>query len=246
MKPSVEVLILNWNGADLTIDCLRSMWAVNYPTLGVTVIDNGSSDDSVERILKEYPDVNMISLDQNYGYGGGYNRAIPHLSTTPDYLLLLNNDTTVAPDFIQCLVDGIEKFGGDHLYGPKIYYADQPERIWYAGGEVSMRGARIYHRGLRKIDSAEFQMDVKTGYVTGCCLLLSSDLWDKLDGFDEQFNMYAEDVDLCLRGKKQGADCYMIHSAHIWHKVSASMGGNMSLKKQWRKLKSSMYLISKR
>jgi len=247
MRPPIHIMILNWNGSDLTLDCLDSLSRVRYENMVVSVIDNGSTDDSVSAILEKFPAVDIIQLDQNYGFAGGYNRAIRQAKLNPEeYLLLLNNDTTVHPAILDELIRGVHRHGSSNIFGAKIFYADRPDTIWYAGGNVSFSGLRINHRGIRRRDSAEYSEDIRTDYITGCCLMISSGLFTALGGFDEQFSMYAEDVDLCLRARSQHALCYMIPQAQLWHKVSSSVGGNLSFTKNSRKLKSRWMLIRKR
>lgn len=246
MNPSVSILVLNWNGRDLTLDCLESLMALDYKNARIVVVDNASEDDSVAQVSRLFPSVQILQLDRNYGYGGGYNLAMEKLnSMQTEYLLLLNNDTRVAPDFITALVKGKNAYGPDHIYGAKIFYDDEPDRIWYAGGQVNLSRFQISHRGIRQKDSQAFSVDSATDYVTGCCLMTSWKTFNNLQGFDERFNMYAEDVDLCLRARNSGLKCYLIHSAHIWHKVSASVGGNWSWKKNARKFSSVIKLLRK-
>ena len=124
----------------------------------------------------------------------------------------------------------VKQFGSNNIFGGKIYYHDNPEKIWYAGGIVNLSIARIAHKGLRKMDSSEYSNPTQTDYVTGCCMFTSWEVINKLKGFDEDFNMYVEDVDLCLRAKQDGINCYYWPNARVWHKVSASIGGNYSTK----------------
>ena len=101
----------------------------------------------------------------------------------------------------------------------------------------------IYHKSIGELDSESNSINEKTDYITGCCLVISIDNIDKLNGFDEQFNMYAEDVDLCLRAKNKNIDCMYLPNSKIWHKVSSSTGGRFSLKKYIKKIQSIKRLI---
>ncbi len=246
MTPSVKILVLNWNGAELTRDCLDTLSKVRYRNFSVTVIDNHSSDDSLSKIKESFPLVELVALERNYGFAGGYNRGIGKLTGhQPDFYLLLNNDTLVAPDFLDQLVAAADRYGRRNIFGVKIFYAEKPETIWYAGGRVAMGGIHIAHIGIRRQDSAQFSQDIRTDYITGCCLMITPELFSELGGFDERFGMYAEDVDLCLNARRAGASCYVIPAAQIWHRVSASVGGNLSLMKNIRKLSSRLKLIRK-
>ena len=233
--PHIHILILNWNGYELTKDCVESVYNSKYPNYSVSVIDNNSSDNSVEKLKVEYPKLNLISLDSNYGFGGGYNKAFQYLKWQGEYYLLLNNDTIIASDLLDKVVSKINKMGKNFIYGPKIYYHDFPEQIWYAGGKVNLFLGQIAHIGIRENDHKFDYKSKKPDYVSGCCLIAHSSVLKQLNGFDEKFNMYSEDVDICLRAKKMGIKSYFISSATLYHKVSASMGGELSIPKQIKK-----------
>ena len=246
MTPYIKILILNWNGKHLLKPCLDSVTAIDYPNFSVMVIDNGSSDGSREMVKGNYPSVEILALDQNYGFAGGYNRCFAQLKDEPsEFIMLLNNDTEVDSDILNSFTQAKEQFGDNQIYGGKIYYNNNPNIIWYAGGKIKLKYANISHRGIRKQDSPEFSNPIETNYVTGCCLFTSMEVINKLNGFDERFNMYGEDVDLCLRAKKAGIKCYYWPKAKLWHHVSGSMGGAFSIGKLFRKYQSTFKLYFK-
>ena len=237
MTPHIKILILNWNGVHLLKPCLDSATAIDYPNYSVVVIDNGSSDGSREMVKENYSSVEILALDQNYAFAGGYNRCFAKLTDdTSEFILLLNNDTEVDSDILNSFIQAKEQFGDNQIYGGKIYYQDNPKKIWYAGGKVKLKWGCISHRGIRKQDSPEFSNPIETDYVTGCCLFASMEVINKLNGFDEGFNMYGEDVDLCLRAKNEGIQCYYWPEAKLWHNVSASLGGAFAIKKLSKKI----------
>ena len=246
MTPHIKILILNWNGKELLKPCLESVLKIDYANYSVLVIDNGSTDNSLEMVKKNYPKMGCLLLDKNYGYAGGYNKSFGYLkSDPPEFILLLNNDTEVDSDILNSFIQAKEQFGDNQIYGGKIYYQNNPEKIWYAGGNINLKYANIYHRGIRKPDSSEFSIPMQTDYVTGCCLFISMEVINQLNGFDKQFNMYGEDVDLCLRAKQEGINCYYWPEAKLWHKVSASLGGTFSFGKSIRKYRSLFKLYFK-
>ena len=246
MNPHIKVLILNWNGSALTIECLASIEKLTYDNFSTIVIDNASSDDSIPKIHTNYPLVDVLALDKNYGFGPAYNLAFMYLENSESELvLILNNDTIVEPDLLNQLVCGISLHGSEHLFCPIIHYLDSPNKIWYAGGKVNLPVGQLAHAGLRQENKGQFSEICHTGFVTGCCILASLQSLKTLGGFDEDFNMYAEDVDLCLRGKAMGIDSIFVPEAKIYHKVSASIGGEFSMSKLRRKLQSIKKLMSK-
>ena len=244
MNSHIKILILNWNGKDLLKSCIDSVIAIDYPNFSVMVIDNGSSDGSLDMITDNYSDVEILSLDNNYGFSGGYNQYLKQLKDeSSEFIMLLNNDTVVDSAILNSFIHAKEQFGDNQIYCGKIYYMDSPEIIWYAGGKVNLKWGCISHRGIRKQDSTKFSNPMQTDYVTGCCLFTSNEVINQLNGFNEQFDMYGEDVDLCLRAHKMGINCYYWPDAMIWHQVSASLGGNYSISKMIKKIKSFIRLF---
>ena len=246
MTAHIKILILNWNGKHLLKPCLDSVSAIDYPNYSVMVIDNGSTDNSVKMVNENFPKVDILELKDNYGFAGGYNRCFTQLRDEySEFVLLLNNDTEVDPNILSSFNDAREMYGDNNLYGGKIFYQDKSNLIWYAGGNVNLKRAKISHRGIRQNDSAEFSKPLQTDYVTGCCLFTSMEVINQLNGFDERFNMYGEDVDLCLRAKQKGINCYYWPDVKLYHHVSASLGGNYSINKMLKKMKAYIRLIRK-
>jgi len=239
MNPHIKILILNWNGKHLLRPCLDSVSAIDYPNFSVMVIDNGSADDSVKMVNENFPNIDIVGLKYNYGFAGGYNRCFSQLRDKySGFIFLLNNDTEVDPDILNSFVQAKEKYGDNNLYGGKIFYKNNPELIWYAGGNINLKYLKISHQRIRQNDSPESSKPQQTDYITGCCLFTSMVVLNQLNGFDERFNMYGEDVDLCLRANKMGINCYFIPEAKLWHHVSASIGGNWSPRKLIQKFSS--------
>ena len=242
MNPKIHIFILNWNGEQYLSKCIDSIKKINYSNYKITVIDNNSSDQSISKI--KYKDVNIISHSKNYKYAKGYNKAIFSLENDDaDYYLLLNNDTTCDANILSSFIKGVESYGKHHIFGGKILYANQKNMIWYAGGKFGFFNLFISHRGIRKIDRNKFNSNCKTNYITGCCLFISKKSFVKLNGFDESFNMYGEDVDLCIRGQKLGMESYYISNSKLWHSVSSSYGGHYSVSKHIAKFSSLFKLI---
>ena len=246
MNRHIKVLILNWNGYAFTSQCLASIEKLTYNNFSTMVIDTASSDDSITNIHENYPSVDVLALDKNYGFGSAYNLAFKHLENyQSELILILNNDTIVESDLLDRLEEGINLHGSEHLFCPIIHYLDSPNKIWYAGGKVNLPIGQLAHVGLRHENRGQFSEICQTGYATGCCILASSQTLKTLGGFDNAFNMYAEDVDLCLRGKEIGIHSIFVPQAKVYHKVSGSIGGEFSLSKLKRKLQSIKKLMTK-
>jgi GT2 family glycosyltransferase len=243
--PSVVIIVLNWNGRKVVLRCLQSLKTLTYPNCDILVVDNGSEDGSAEAISMDFPEVQVVALPENRGYAEGNNAGLEvALKKRPDWILFLNNDTEVAPDLIDALISGTQRTPGSSLFGPKIYYSDGIQ-IWYAGGEINFFLGRIRHRGIRQIDSGQFDEAGPTDFISGCCLLIQADLAQRLGGFDARYPMYMEDVDLCYRARQIGMPAYYLPEGKVWHHVSSSLGGELSIRKVWLKWYSSMRFLCK-
>lgn len=219
--PSVAIIVLNWNGLVDTRACLHSLLKIDYFAAHIVVVDNGSSDDSVVRIRAEFPAVTLIETGVNLGYAGGNNVGIRHaLAQGFDYILLLNNDTEVAPDFLDVLVAYCETHPEVGAVGPKIYLYDYPDRLWSAGGVIEWRqGARTHMRGLQEVDRGQFDTAAQVDFLPGCAVLVRSEILPRVGLIDERFGMYYEETEWCVRMARAGVTLVYVPEAHLWHKV---------------------------
>jgi hypothetical protein len=231
----VAVIVLSWNGAADTLACLASLSKVRSPEFTTLMVDNGSSDQTASLVRSAFPDVEVLELPRNLGFAGGNNAGFASLRGRGfDTVVFLNNDTIVDEGFLQPLVDGLrEAWVG--IVVPKILYMDDPCRIWYAGGIVHEATGLFRHEGIRMTDGPRFSKAGPTGYATGCCLAMRSSDFEALGGFDEEFRMYGEDVDLSMKVRTSGRIVMYQPASRIWHRVSASSGGEMAIGKQLRK-----------
>ena len=246
MKFRVKILILNWNGKDDTIQCIKSLEKQLDVNQSILLIDNASSDGSVTKISKQFPDIEILQLEKNFGFSGGMNRGLNHLrKNKPDFIIFMNNDVIVSDSFLEKLLNGINCNGKNNIFSPLICYNSDKDKIWYGGGLIKLWCGKITHLNIRKKkNDLNLNPYEVTDYISGCCLMISWDLVDKLKGFNESFNMYSEDVDLCIRAKKFNAKCFVVTESVIWHKISKSIGGNFSFKKNIKKFISMIKLIN--
>jgi len=243
--PRVAIIIVNWNRRELTLDCLASLRLITYPNYRIIVVDNGSTDNSAEAIKSNYPDAQLLELNKNIRYAGGNNAALKALlDDQDDFVLLLNNDTTVEPDFlthlvITCSPDDIG------MIGPKILYHSRPDVIWFAGGVINPAWGYVRHLGLRQLDDGRFDQAREVSFLTGCCLLIKRRILVEVGLLDESFYLYSEDADYCLRTLGRGYHLFYQPKARIYHKVSASTGGGYNLKKWIHRYRSLYHLVRK-
>lgn len=239
MEPYVYIIVLNWNGLPDTLACLRSLSNIRYENYRVCVVDNASTDASVATIRSEFPQVEIIENERNLRFAEGNNVGIRHaLAQGAVYVLLLNNDTTVDPGLLQALVPAAEAETEVGMVGPKIYYFDQPDLIWSAGGEISFWKGKIHHRGLRQKDSEKFDRVAEVDYLTACALLVKRAVIERVGLLDPEYYIYVEDADWCERARRAGFKLLYVPGARVWHKVSASSGGGMTAFKVTNKVRS--------
>jgi len=227
--PKVGIVVLNWNGWPDTVKCLESLDNVNYSNFCVIVVDNGSTDSSVEKIkawIKNNPKPErflMICNNENLGFAGGCNVGIRQaISLNCQYVFLLNNDTIVDTNCLLAMVSQAEQYKDVGIIGPKIYYANDPLKIWYAGANLSLfkPGARYHGRGDK--DVGQFNKVKQVTFVSGAAMLIKREVFDRIGLLDERFFFGVEDYDFCRRALSNGYRLLYVPDAVVWHKVGAS------------------------
>jgi GT2 family glycosyltransferase len=228
-SPSVAVIILNWNGRDDTFACLESLEAIECPNFTVMVVDNGSEDSSVDAISRRFSDLEIIETGRNLGFAEGNNVGIRiALERGADYVFLLNNDTIVHALLLRQLIEAAERCPEGAVFGVKIYFHSEPERIWYAGVVWDPRIMDFRHLEDDASSPPDSRGVVATPYVCGCAFLARSSMLRKVGLLDPKLFLVFEDTDLCFRARDAGFCCYYVPSATLWHKMSVSFGGPTS------------------
>ncbi len=221
--PTVAVILVNYKGKADTLECLDSLRQDDYPNKRVLVVDNGSNDDSAAVIRQRFPEVEVLETGANLGFGGGNNVGIRRaLDAGADYVFLLNNDTTVEPDALTALVQAAEATPRYGLLTPLILYYDHPEDAWFAGSWLDLRYGKVGHQNepIPNRDAAPIPLP----WATGCAMLIQAEVIRAIEGFDERYFLYWEDVDLSLRIRELGHELALVPQARIYHKVSRSVG----------------------
>lgn len=223
MDKKVFVIVLNWNGKEDTLDCLQSLRSTAYDNYTVVLVDNGSEDDSVAAVREKFPEVELVLTGKNLGFAGGNNVGIEYaIKAGADYIFLINNDTTVHPDYLKELVLVAESDAKIGAVGSKIYYHGEPERIWFAGGKINWLKNKGEHIGLDEIDKGQFDDIKEVGYLTGCALLVKREVVEKVGVLEDDYFLYYEDADYSLRIRNAGYKTMYAPKSKIYHKVSRS------------------------
>lgn len=219
LKKDCVVAILNHNGKDLLRECLDSLAVQTFTDFETLVIDNGSTDGSKELLATAYPWVKVLALEKNLGFSAAYNVCMRDaLERGFEFFILLNNDTWVSKDFLAELLQAAQKDDRIGAVCPKIYFASEPETIWYAGGGFSLWTCRPRHRGWKELDRGQFDTPMQITLATGCAMLVRCSALPAVGLLDERFWAYLEDVEWSVRFLKCGYKLAFAPKAHVWHR----------------------------
>jgi len=218
--PKVSVILVNWNNFSDTAECLESLGQVTYPNCEVIVVDNGSEGDDPRLIKERFGDhVKVIENDKNYGFAEGCNIGMKDaLARGANYIALLNNDTLVAPDFLEELVSIAESDPKVGIAGGKIYCYELPGAIWFAGGFINYWTGKTPIRGRAELDHGQFEEILEVDWIIGCFMFISSKVLQTVGTLDNRFFFGWEDVDLCVRAARSDFKILFVPQSKIWHK----------------------------
>lgn len=243
MAPKVSIIILNYNGKEDTLECLDSVSGLDYPNYEIIVVDNGSTDGSMEAVKSEFPRVSIIANKENLGFTGGNNIGIARaLAAGAAYILLLNNDTAIDKPALRLLVEAMDKDAKMGLIGPAIFYWGSKERLWSSGTLIDWSRfvwARPASAG-GGLDKA-YEVDA----ISGCAMMFRAGALRECGLFDERFFLYGEDTDICLRIKQKGFGVFCLPRAMVWHKVGKTISGSDSPGYVYYTTRNRFYLVKK-
>jgi len=227
--PRVAIIVLNWNRAADTLECIDSLQRVTYQNFRLIVVDNGSTDDSVDTLSRKYPELTLLKVGSNLGYAGGNNAGtrLAVESFNPDYVLILNNDTVVEPDFLTALVECARSDSALGLLQPKLLHYGS-STINSMGGDCDIFGATSL-RGARDQNSDQYDPLTTRGcfYVSGACLLVTRKLLETIgeELFDSLLFAFHEDVDLSWHARLLGFELAYCPDSECLHKGGRTTGG---------------------
>ncbi|OGI15601.1 MAG: hypothetical protein A2Z52_01230 [Candidatus Moranbacteria bacterium RBG_19FT_COMBO_42_6] len=210
--PKVFVVILNYNGKDVLKKCLLSVFKNDYPNFEIALVDNNSTDGSLEMAKADFSKANFIKNEENLGFSAGNNVGIRFaLERMADYVLLLNNDVEVEKYFLGRLIDVGEKNPKTGILSPLIFNGNT-KQIWFSGGTISWLRMKSFHK--RSAETLDFY---KSPYLTGCAMLVKKEVFKKIGLLDEDYFLYWEDADFSLRAGKAGFEKIVVTSSWVYH-----------------------------
>lgn len=221
-EPEVAVIVPNFNGSRFLDECLTSLLDQSYPNYSVTVVDNASSDDSVEVVRRGFPQVELIVNEKNKGFAGGCNTGLRHaLAGSAQYFVLVNSDTRADRDWLRELVGAAQSDPRIGAAQSMIYLADRPQQLNSAGNESHYLGFGYCGHYLEE-DRGQFDEVVDVPFASGTALLLRRAVVEEVGLMNEAFFLYQEDLDLSWRARLAGWRVVLAPRSKIYHKYSFS------------------------
>jgi len=231
-SPFVIVLILSYNGKKLLDEAIGSYSNNTYDNFKIVLIDNGSLDGTQDYVEKNFPEVEVIRLNENKGYSGGFNVGLNYAfnKKKADYVVVTNNDVKADSHLVSSLVETAEDNRNVGFVIGKVYFHEKPKILQ----SVGKRHDDIYwstgHIGDREKDVGQYDDIEERDWCDDIYWLVSSDLYNKTGGYDTEFQFQAEDYDWQVRAKKEGFKIFYTHKAKLWHKDSVTIGKNSPFK----------------
>lgn len=223
MSKPVALILLNWNTPEYTADCIKSILGYCTPDhFDIIVTDNGSTDGSLAILQGQFPDLIYLDNKENLGFAEGNNRAINYsISKDYTYSLIMNTDTLVDSDIISKLLEHMQHHPEAAAVQPAIYWMHNRNKIWNGDSYVNFVLGYTYNKKNtpKSLDELNYK---KVEWVTGCCCLIRNEVLKKTGGFNKEFFLYYEDVELSFRLRKQGGELHYLPSCKMYHEAGAS------------------------
>ncbi|MBI9062285.1 MAG: glycosyltransferase family 2 protein [Marinilabiliaceae bacterium] len=228
-KYLVSIITINYKQAGMTNELLRSLESLVGPLPEIIIVDNNSGEDDVHQLDLHYSNVKLIQSDKNLGFAGGNNLGIK--AASGKYILLLNNDTLVPPDFLKPLVDLLECDTSIGAVSPLITYTERPGVIQYAGfTHLNPFTLRMKAIGHGELDTGQFKTVRETPFAHGCAMILPARIIQEVGLMEEKYFLYYEEHDWSRRIRKAGYKICFQPQSKVYHKESISTGKNSTLK----------------
>ncbi|QQS50156.1 MAG: glycosyltransferase family 2 protein [Bacteroidota bacterium] len=245
----LSVVILNWNGINFLKKFLPSLIQHTMaPGISLVVADNNSSDQSVEFLVSNYPNIRLIQLDENFGYAGGYNKALEQIES--EYFVLLNSDVEVTKNWYQPVLEFMDQHPQVAAAMPKILSYDHTSHFEYAGaaGGYIDRFGFPFCRGriLSNIeeDHGQYDAPIEIFWASGACMFVRSAAYHEAGGLDADFFAHMEEIDLCWRLKRLGYSVFALPVSKVYHVGGGTLPNN-NPRKLYFNYRNSLYLLQK-
>ncbi len=245
--PSVFVILLNWNRPKDTLECIASLREQPYPNSHVVVVDNGSSDDSVERIrCSGGGNLTLLEAGENLGFTGGNNLGVQYaLDHGADYVWVLNNDTIVLPGALETLVQAAETDAQIGMVSPKILFHPEHQLVWFGGADYDKWFLIGRCLGYGQKDVGQFDREQDIPWATGCALLIRREVLETVGLLNNDYFSNGEDLDYSLNAITHGYRIRYTPSSVIWHKEAVAFGGRDAPRYAYYQTRNLLFLHSR-
>jgi GT2 family glycosyltransferase len=222
--PEVAIVVVNYNGTADTLKCLESLRALDGDRCLTIVVDNGSTPDRSAEIAAAHPWATVLRREENGGWAGGNNEGIRHaLERGAGQVILLNNDTTVAPTLVARLLEAARRHPGYGALGPVICYMDEPSEVMTDGCDFNPPGyPGFFLRHEVPVAPSDPPTVAEVDIVNGCCMMVAAEVFRRIGLIDERFFLIHEESDFCLRARQAGFACGVVAEPLVWHKGSST------------------------
>ena len=221
--PLVSIISINFNNPGITSDLLKSLRLISYQNVEIIIVDNASSQGNVDLLKEQYPEILLLKSIKNLGFAGGNNLGIAQAKGK--YILLLNNDIEVKPDFLEPLVAKLESDNSIGAVSPKIKFFHQPDIIQFAGqAPINHYTMRSFGYGYKAVDKGQFDKDSITHFLHGAAMMVPKSVIQKVGLMPECYFLFYEELDWCSSIKRAGFQLWYVHNSTVLHKESMSVG----------------------
>lgn len=239
--PLVSIITIHYQNVNLTSGLLESLNLITYPNIEIIVADNGSAQLNTIELKRKFPNIILVSVPENYGFSGGNNLCI--MRARGKYVLLLNNDIEVAPNFLEPLVSKLELNPKIGAVSPKIRFFHEPTKIQYAGfSKLTHYTIRNKTIGFGEIDNGQYDIDYQTDSTHGAAMLIPISVIKEVGMMAYIYFLYYEELDWVVRIKKAGYQTWYVHNSLVYHKFSQTTGQNSTLKTYYLNRNRIMYI----
>lgn len=241
VDPLVDIVIPTWNGWEFLEPCLRSIGRQSFKGYTITIVDNGSTDNTVSSLQRLFPEVVIVNFPENRGFSVAVNAGIQ--AGSHPLVFLLNNDTELAPDCLQVLVDASQAYSNQFFAAKMLSFADHS--LLDGAGDSFLRGGAGYRLGTMEQDGGIYDQQREVFGACAGAALYSRSFFSQTGFFDQDFFAYLEDVDLNLRANRHGLRCLYVPEARVYHVGSATTGSKINPITVRLSTRNSLYVLLK-
>lgn len=226
-QPLVSIVSVQYGHSEITLEMVKSLKQITYPNIEIIIVDNGSPEGNPDIVKEKYPEIIYIKSKENLGFAGGNNLGFQVVKGK--YILMLNNDTEVDPNFLEPLVEKMENNPKIGIVSPKIRFFHSPDTLQYVGYEpinpITQRGGS---KGFGEKDLGQYEVDAEAAYGHGAAMMIPMSVVKEVGLMADVFFLYYEELDWAHRIRNAGYKVFYVHNSLIYHKESVSTGGRVS------------------